>query len=396
MLDIVKFVLMSFCGVCMVIAGRRHRDWRNGLYFISSVFFAVACDSISDRVLSKLFPFFDEPEALLSVLCILIGAYLVKRDRSSAWTAAGVIYKNRRFPFLIWGLVFVVIVPNIAKSRSLWEFCEPKLVGVNTAIMRHAIEDIVELLGSFLLFNWGFLFLKDKWRILNHENDEVYEELVKEVKIERVGFGGTRRNCYKLGDSGLCVKFYKPPEDCVKGKMKDSIRREIRARRFNKYRNICSREVDLYNRLRHDMPEEVRMKMPPVCKRVFHPKMGWGVLETYYVNPDGEAIIPYEFEIARQTPENREIIYAQAKNLLDVLIKNSAHFYEPGNFHTLIMPDGTIETKLVDFEPAAKTLIQLEAIWPWYRRRKLRRKANRYLKHIRETYGIKGTLVNED
>ena len=30
----------------------------------------------------------------------------------------------------------------------------------------------------------------------------------------------------------------------------------------------------------------------------------------------------------------------------------------------------------------------LEAIWPWYRRMKLRRKAKRYLKHIRETYDI--------
>ena len=32
--------------------------------------------------------------------------------------------------------------------------------------------------------------------------------------------------------------------------------------------------------------------------------------------------------------------------------------------------------------------IPLEAIWPWFRRMKLRRKAKRYLKHIRETYGI--------
>lgn len=392
-MDTAKFILMAFGGVCMVIAGKRHSDWRNGLYFIASVFFAVACDSIFDPFLSRMLPFVDEPETILSVSCLLIGIYLVKRNRSSAWTAAGVIYKNRRFPFLIWGLVFVSIVPNLAKNRHLWEFFEPKLMGLNTVVMRHALEDVTEFLGAVLLFNWGFLFLKDKWRVINPRNDETFETLLKETKLERVGLGGSRRNCYKLGDSGLCVKFYKPPEECKKGMMKDSIRREIRSRRFNKYRNICSREVDHYNRFRHEMPEEVRAKLPPVCKRVYHPDLGWGILETYYCNPDGEAIIPYEFEIKRQTPENREIIYAQAKELLDVLIRNSAPFYEPGNFHTLINPDGSIETRIVDFEPAAKTLIRLEAICPWYRRHKLARKAERYLAHIRASYGVKGSLV---
>lgn len=75
--------------------------------------------------------------------------------------------------------------------------------------------------------------------------------------------------------------------------------------------------------------------LPPVCERVFHPEYGWGVLETYYTNPDGG-----------------------------------------------------IETKIIDFEPESKMAIPLEAIWPWFRRMKLRRKAKRYLKHIRETYGI--------
>lgn len=377
----------------MATAGKRHSDWRNGLYFVASVFFAIACDSVSDRVLSKILPFIHEPEVVLSIICLVIGAYLVWRDRSSAWTAAGVIFKNRRFPFLVWGLVFTALVPNLAKNRHIWEFFEPKLVGVNTVLMRHALEDVTELLGAVLLFNWGFLFLKDKWRILQHENDEAYETLMRETTIERVGFGGSRRNCYKLGDSGLCVKFYKPPEECQKGMMKDSIRREIRARRFNKYRNINSREVDLYNRFRHEMPEAVRAKMPPVCKRVFHPDFGWGIMETFYANPDGTAIIPYEFEIARQTPENREIIYAQAKELLDLLIKSSAPFYEPGNFHILIKNDGTIETKLIDFEPTSKTLFQPEAICPWYRRYKLSRKAERYLAHIRAAYGVKGVYV---
>ena len=143
----------------------------------------------------------------------------------------------------------------------------------------------------------------------------------------------------------------------------------------------------MYNRLRHRMPESVRNCLPLVCERVYHPKFGWGVLETYYANPDGTAIIPYEYEIARQSSWNQEIIYVRAKALLDVLIGLSAPFYEPGNFHVLLGLDGSISLKIVDFEPESKMLIPLEMFWPWYRRHKLKRKAERYLADIRSRYG---------
>lgn len=175
--------------------------------------------------------------------------------------------------------------------------------------------------------------------------------------------------------------------------MKRSIRREIASRRMSESCNACSREVQFYDAMRKTLPEAVRNALPEVCERVYDPTLGWGVLETYYTNPDGTAIIPYEFEIARQRSEaNKTEIYRQAKAMLDALISCSATFYEPGNFHTLIRPDGGIETKIVDFEVEAKTLIPLEAIWPWFRRQKLARKAGRYLKHIRDAYGVHITI----
>jgi len=54
--------------------------------------------------------------------------------------------------------------------------------------------------------------------------------------------------------------------------------------------------------------------------------------------------------------------------------------------------DGSVDLKIVDFEPSSKTLIPVEAVWPWFRRRKLARKADRYLRHIREKYGVTGRL----
>ena len=216
-----------------------------------------------------------------------------------------------------------------------------------------------------------------------------HEHLLKEKPWERVGWGGTRRVCYKLGDSGFCVKFYKPKELYVAEHVKTSICREINRRRFDERQNASSLEVAAYGSFWAKQSEAIRAKLPPVVERVFDEKFGWGILETYYENPDGTAIIPYEFEIGRQTSaERRREIYGQAKAFLEELEKIAAPFYEPGNLHTLIRPDGGIETKLVDFEPISKMAIPLVAVCPWLRRLTIRRKARKYLKHIREAYGI--------
>lgn len=218
---------------------------------------------------------------------------------------------------------------------------------------------------------------------------ESHAYLLETEELVEVGHG-SRRVCYRLGNSGFCVKFYKRPEDCVPGRMKKSILRDIAAKRFSKQRNSSSREVYVAHRFRHALPPGVTSHLPETIERVFHPVYGWGILETYYTNPDGSAIIPYEYELRRQMdrPDVRREIYIQARDLLLAMIAAGAPFYEPGNFHTLFHPDGTIETKLIDFEPDAKTLIPLEVVWPWFRRWKLRRKAKRYLASMRKRYHI--------
>ena len=207
--------------------------------------------------------------------------------------------------------------------------------------------------------------------------------------LKRVGWGGTRRVCYRIGNTGFCVKFYKPEEFYDAEGMKPGIRREIARRRFDINANSSSLEVAVYENFWMKQSEAIRSRLPPVVERVFDEKLGYGILETYYTNPDGTAIIPYEFEIARQkTPEARREIYDQAKAFLEELAEIAAPFYEPGNFHTLIRPDGVFETKLVDFEPISKMAIPLVKFFPFMRRRTIRRKARHYLKHIRETYGV--------
>lgn len=214
--------------------------------------------------------------------------------------------------------------------------------------------------------------------------------LLASEPLVRVGEGGSRRNCYRLGESGYCVKFYKPQDECAAGGMKGSIARDIERRRFDRKRNSSAMEVDYYHSHWLRMPDEVVSRLLPHVELVEHPEWGYGILETYLCNPDGTAVIPYQNEIRRQRerPDVKREIYRQARDLLLVLIREAAYFYEPGNFHTLFRPDGGIETRIVDFEPCAKTFLQPERWIPQYRRAKLRRKSRRYLAFLREHYSI--------
>ena len=382
----VKMATILVAAFSMLLAAVRHREWRGGLLLVGCVFLSAAMNEFED-FFSPIFQM-DEPELPAILFFLVLGIVLTVLNRGTTFLALRAIFVNRRFPLLVWGLCLVSFLPQLGTDKHIWEVLLPP--AYSTHETRELVEHGIEFLGYVFLLHWSILFLKDKWRILTQRVPSPHEHLLKEEPWELVG-SGSRRNCYKLGDSGFCVKFYKAPGECAPGKMKKSICRDIGWRRFNKSRNSSSQEVYVYNRLRHRMPESVRNCLPLVCERVFHPRYGWGVLETYYANPDGTAIIPYEYEIARQQSEsNKTEIYRQARAMLDVLISCSATFYEPGNFHTLIRPDGGIETKIVDFEVEAKTLIPLEAIWPWFRRQKLARKAERYLKHIRDAYGVTG------
>lgn len=381
----VKMATILVAAFSMLLAAVRHREWRGGLLLVGCVFLSAAMNEFED-FFSPIFQM-DEPELPAILFFLVLGIVLTVLNRGTTFLALRAIYVNRRFPLLVWGLCLVSFLPQLGTDKHIWEVLLP--LASSTHETRELVEHGIEFLGYVFLLHWSILFLKDKWRILTQRVPSPHEHLLKEEPWELVG-SGSRRNCYKLGDSGFCVKFYKAPGNCEKGKMKRSVRREIAVRRLNKLQNSCSREVHLYNSLRHSLPEQVRQALPEVCERVYHPTLGWGILETYCTNPDGTAIIPYEFEIKRQRREAvRAEIYRQAREMLNILIENSATFYEPGNLHPQFMPDGSVRLRIVDFEAESKMTIPLEVFWPWYRRHKLRRKAARYLLHVREAYGVR-------
>ena len=350
MLDYIRFAVLLAASASAAVVSFRHREWRGGLAIVSVVFLAAAAREIA---------------------WVAAGVVLALANRGTVFTGLKAVYDNRRFRLLALG----------ACAASFAAFTAHETAGL-----------VAGSAGCAALLAWSVLFLKDKYRVFPRRVSPL-NRLILENELVEVG-RGTRRVTYRVGDTGYCAKFYYPHDLCVIERKinRGAIVRDIEWRRFNKFRNSSSREVFVYNLFRHTMPEEIRKRMPEVCERVYHEEWGWGVIETYYTNPDGTAILPYEFEIARQTPENREKIYEQAVSLLKTVIKAGALLYEPGNFHVLIRPDGEMELKLVDFEPESKTAIPLEMYLTWFRRLKLMRKARRYLKHIREAYGVKSGM----
>lgn len=384
MLDYAKFVVIFAAAASMAVAAVRHCEWRGGLALLSSLFLAAAMNEL-EAPLRPLFPNLTEPELPLIIAFIVLGLVLAAANRGTTRQGLNAIYHNRRFPLLVAGLCAVSFLPNLASYHRLWDLAAPQ---TDTSFLRDVVEHGIEAVGYVLLLVWSILFLKDKFKIFERRVSPL-NRLILENELVEIG-RGTRRIAYRVGDTGYCAKFYYPKEQCIEAlKMQKSIQRDVRWRRFNKARNSSSREVYVYNLFRHSMPPDIRARMPEVCERVYHETWGWGVIETYYTNPDGTAILPYENEMARQTPENREKIYDLAVDFLQAIIAAGALFYEPGNFHVLLRPDGGIELKLIDFEPESKTAIPLEMYCAWFRRRKLIRKSRRYLAHIRESFGIK-------
>lgn len=380
MLFLVQFLVALAAAMCMIVVAVRHAEWRGGFAILSAIFMAVAANEC-EAFWEFSIPFaIDEPELLPILILLVSGTAIAIINKGTIIPGLLEVMRNRRSPLLVWGLLLVSILPNLAKAKWLWLAF---LSDDSTHDVREAVSDAVQFFGDILLLNWAVLFMKDKYKVFGPRTGP-HNHLLFEHPLIEVG-RGTRRVAYKLGDTGFCVKFYRPPEE----KLKRSVRRDVGWRRFNKYRNSCSEEVHVFNIFRHDMPQFIRERMPEICERVYHPKWGWGILETYYTNPDDTAIIPYDKELRRQTDqETKREIYRQARDILMTLIELAAPFHEPGNLHVLFSKDGKIQLRFVDFEPESKNAIPLEFFWPSLRRRKLRRKSTRFLEYIRRHFNI--------
>lgn len=196
---------------------------------------------------------------------------------------------------------------------------------------------------------------------------------------------GSRRVCLRLPEGGLCLKRYHDD-----GEVHGTVRREIARCRFDRRRNTCAQEYDYIQSIKAKLPREVFAVFPQTMELKDDPVHGWHLVEELILNGDGS--IPDRFSRTyRAAPEAlRPRLYAAFRNLMHAFEVAAVRFYDPQN--VLVQWEGRpyaggFRLRIVDFEPASRTLLPVDLICPAFRRMKLRRRVRRYLwLHVKEKY----------
>ena len=363
----------------------RRREFRGGLLAIAFVFLGIAVNELDPFWESVSIPDIDEPEIVPIAASLVLAALCAVMWRGSTTAAFVEIVRNRRFFLFVWGVLFVSVLPNVAKSRPLWEVLAPNLDATHG--LRNLAQEMTEAFGHFLLLNWVVLFLKDEWDRFVHRLSP-HEHLLREHELVEIG-RGARRVCYRIGDTGFCVKFLREPSaDQSDRKNGWRFRRMLKIGRFDRRLNVNSLEAEAMNRYRREAGPLVAAALPETVEVVFDERRGYGVLMSCLRNADGSPIISAEYEMAkRRDPRFTADCCRRIAALVEELIASSAPFFEPSNVQVQFLSDGTFRLRLIDFEPVDKKLVPLGEWLPFARRINLRRKADLYLKQLRKKYG---------
>lgn len=117
----------------------------------------------------------------------------------------------------------------------------------------------------------------------------------------RLGMG-SRRVCFKIPGSGLCVKCYRSDDEIKEGKyngevaLSPSVVREIAKARFDEKRNTSCQEYRYWKRLKERLPNDVFAAFPQTLERVLVASRGWCLVEERLENFDGSE--PEDFKTA--------------------------------------------------------------------------------------------------
>ena len=196
---------------------------------------------------------------------------------------------------------------------------------------------------------------------------------------------GSRRVCYRLPEPGLCLKCYRD-DDGVGA----TVRREIASCRFDLRRNTCAQEYRYYLELRQSLPAAVFAVFPERMELREDPARGWCLVESLLLNGDGS--LPERFSRTCRVADAdlRRRLLDAFRGLMREFERAAVRFYDPQNVIVQWQGrpfEGDFRLRIVDFEPARRTLIPVDALGAWFVRRKLRRRVARYLwqhLHVRD------------
>ena len=218
------------------------------------------------------------------------------------------------------------------------------------------------------------------------------ENLLKSGSAKRLGMG-SRRACYAIPDTSLCVKCYRSEEEIAEGRhpgrlpvkpLVAAVVREIRRFRFDEKRNTCCQEYAYWKELRERLaPDDVAF-LPSVMEALLVPSRGWCVVEERISNADASPVRKFHEEWLLAGGEMRARLIESLDAFAELIERHAIRIYDPQNILVQKLADGSLRLRVTDFEPASRTLMPLDRLSSAIARMKIRRRMARY----RRSFGI--------
>ncbi len=238
--------------------------------------------------------------------------------------------------------------------------------------------------------------------IKNPSPDEL-DAMFAAGKMERLGIG-SRRVCYRIPGTGLCLKCYRSEAEIAEGKhpgrmpfkpLAPSVVDEMRRHRFSDRGNTSCQEWRYYTSLSRRLPPELLAVFPETLERVLLKDRGWCLIEDEVINADGSSPLKFQAACACIADvELRDRLLSAMKSLCESLARHGVCFYDPQNVLVQWRADGTFRLRIVDFEPVSRAFIPLDKLIPSLVGFKVRRRFARYLKSFEILFGATAKIMS--
>lgn len=217
--------------------------------------------------------------------------------------------------------------------------------------------------------------------------DEI-DGFFKSGALELIGMG-SRRACYRLpGNDRLCIKCYRSDEEIRQGKttlaskgepLSKTVVKEILSCRFDEKRNTCCQEYRYWKTLLSNAPRELKGMFPETIEILPTKTRGWCLVEELMLNDDGTPIVKFYSAFKAADAAGRKELARLFDCLESMLIRHAIRFFDP---QTVMVQktEGTFRLRIPDFEPATRTLIPIDTVFPALIRMKIKRRFSRYRK----------------
>lgn len=186
---------------------------------------------------------------------------------------------------------------------------------------------------------------------------------------------GSRRECHAIPGTSLCLKCYRDEASAPNA----TVAREIRRYRHDERRNACCREYRYWQKLKSALPPYVFAAFPGTMEQILLPNRGWAVMETSVQNADGTPCERFSLAYRAADDATKAKLLKEFWLLVGAFAAYAVRFYDTQNIVVQRLDNGRFRLRVVDFEPAARTLIPIDSLCPAIVRGKVIRRAKRYL-----------------